>query len=144
MSHYCVNNSTFLENLLQTNRRAGVPEDTLDLIESYASLRLSRNQELNFYSSARPVSPRDRDLQVFLSKNQHLDPRALNFLAAYHQEMKASNLACVYNRDHLAQLLDVPLPRLHSLSSDSRANYHVFTSPKPAGSPGKFWLRRQI
>lgn len=94
MSKLCDNKTAFLEHLLQVNQQAGVAPDVLDLIESYANLRFSRNKELTFYTTNRPVAPQDKKLLEFLQKNSQVDQRALNFLIAYYREMKSSNLTC--------------------------------------------------
>ncbi len=138
----CIEKDIFLQNLVEVNQRAGVDPDVLDLIESYASLRLAHNREVNFYNSARPVSKRDNVLQTFLLKNQHLDKQAKNFITAYYQEMKGSNLCCIFNTDHLAHLLETPLTRLYSLTRD-RGNYHIFTIKKSSGTDRTIQAPRQ-
>lgn len=132
----CTENSIFLKNLVEVNQQAGVDSEVLDLVESYASLRLAHNREVDFYNSARTVSEKDTDLQAFLEKNKNLDERTRNFLIAYYQELKDRHLRCIFSSDHLAHLLQTPLPRLHALTRDSR-NYHVFTIKKSNGADRK-------
>ena len=128
----CTENSIFLKNLVVVNQRAGVDPEVLDLVESYASLRLAHNLGVDFYNSACPVSEKDQDLQAFLEKNKNLDERTRNFLISYYQELKDRRLCCIFSSAHLAHLLKTTLPRLHILTRDSR-NYHVFTIKKSNG-----------
>lgn len=132
----CTENSIFLRNLVEVNQRAGVDPEVLDLIESYASLRLAHNHEVDFYNSARPVSEKDQALRAFLEKNKGLDKRTKNFLVAYYQELKDRRLCCIFSSDHLAHLLQTSLPRLHALTRDNR-NYHIFTIKKSNGTDRK-------
>ncbi|HFD32414.1 MAG TPA: RNA-directed DNA polymerase [Gammaproteobacteria bacterium] len=129
----CTEHSIYLRNLVEINQRAGVDSEVLDLIESYARLRLGRNREVDFYNSSRPISEKDPDLRAFLEKNKNLDERTRNFLVAYYQELKDRHLCCIFSSDHLAHLLQISLPRLHALTRDSR-NYHVFTIKKSSGA----------
>lgn len=130
----CSDTSTFLKTLVTVNQRAGVNPEVVDLIESFASLRLAHNREINFYTAARPISAQDVRLQIFLQKNLQLDERAINFITAYWQEMKASRLCCIFSCAHLADLLQTPLVQLHSLSKDQENNYHIFTIKKSSGA----------
>ncbi len=132
----CTEHSIFLKNLVEVNQRADIDPEVLDLIESYASLRLAHNREVDFYNSARPVSEKDTDLQTFLKKNKDLDKRTKNFLIAYYQEVRDRRFCCIFSSDHLAHLLQTPLPHLHALTRGSR-NYHVFTIKKSSGADRK-------
>ena len=122
----CPHTAAFLKTLVTVNQRAGVDPEVVDLIESFAILRLANNRDINFYTAARPISAGDAMLQIFLQKNLHLDERAKNFVTAYWQEMKASRLCCIFSCAHLADLLQTPLDLLHSLSRDQEKNYHIF------------------
>lgn len=130
----CSDTSTFLKTLVTVNQRAGVAPQVIDLIESFALLRLAHNRDIDFYSAAKPISAGDVKLQVFLQKNLQLDERARNFITAYWQEMKASRLCCIFSCAHLADLLQTPLDQLHSLSKDQENNYHTFTIKKSSGA----------
>ena len=133
MLKQCNHKAAFLENLLQVNRQAGVAPEILDLIESYATLRISRNKELAFYSTTRPISDQDKELQTFLQKNSHIDQCALNFLSNYYLEMKASRLRCIFSNEHLAHILGTPLNKLRFLGQDNKGNYSRFNIPKNNG-----------
>ena len=129
----CTENSIFLKNLVVVNQRAGVDSEVIDLLESYASLRLANNRKVDFYNSARPVSENDQALQAFLEKNKHLNERTRNFLISYYQELKDRRLCCIFSTEHLAHLLQTSLPRLYALTRNRR-NYHVFTIKKSNGA----------
>ena len=133
----CSDTTTFLKTLVTVNQRAGVDPEVVDLIESFALLRLAHNREIDFYTAARPIAARDVMLQVFLRKNLHLDERTRNFITAYWQEMKASRLCCIFSCAHLADLLQTPLDQLHFLSKDQEKNYHIFTIKKSSGADRK-------
>lgn len=133
----CPHKAAFLKTLVTVNQRAGVDPEVVDLIESFALLRLANNRDINFYTAARPISAGDAMLQIFLQKNLHLDERAKNFVTAYWQEMKASRLCCIFSCAHLADLLQTPLDLLHSLSRDQEKNYHIFTINKSSGADRK-------
>lgn len=130
----CSDTSVFLQNLVSINQRAGVHPDIVDLVESYATLRLAHNREIDFYNAARPISTGNKTLQEFLSKNSHLDVRARNFITAYWQEMQASRLCCIFSCSHLAHHLKTPLDELYSLSKERTKNYHIFTIKKSSGT----------
>ena len=130
----CNEKKLFLENLLLVNRQAGVDSEVVDLIESYARLRLARNRKVDFYE-ARPsaVIKKDPMLQDFLQKNSQLDQRALNFLTAYYLEMKNAGLTCLFNCAHLSHVLNVPLKKLRFMARDS-CSYYKFAIPKANGT----------
>lgn len=130
----CSETTTFLQNLVTVNQAAGVDPEVVDLIESYAALRMAHNREIDFYNAARPISHGDKDLQEFIRKNSHLDEGAKNFITAYWQEMKAARLCCIFSCAHLAHLLKTPLEQLYSLSRDRGKNYHIFTIKKSSGA----------
>ena len=133
----CSDPTIFLKTLVTVNLRAGVDPEVVDLIESFALLRLAHNREIDFYTAARPISDRDVLLKAFLLKNNHLDERVKNFITAYWQEMKASRLCCIFSCAHLADLLQTPLDQLYPLSREQRGNYHIFHIKKSSGADRK-------
>jgi len=129
----CSDTTTFLHNLRTVNQRAGVDNEVVDLIESFVYLRLKHNHEIDFYNAAKPIPTGNKALQEFLRKNSHLDERAKNFITAYWQEMKASNLCCIFSCSHLAHLMQTPLDQLYSLARNQENNYQTFTIKKSSG-----------
>ncbi len=130
----CDNATTFIKNIVEVNKRAGVAPDVINLIESYSFLRLRNNNEIDFYNSAKPFKPADKRLTQFIEKNKHLDERAKNFITAYYQEMQAHNLVCVFNTSHLAHLLEISLDDVHSLAKAPQKHYRIFSISKSNGS----------
>lgn len=133
----CSDSDKFVSNLIEVNRRAGVNNDTIDIIESFAKLRLSRNLAVDFFGSAKPVSKSDRQLTTFLQKNDSLDDRVTRFITAYWQEMRASNLTCVINSEHLSHILNTPLDILYLIARNPARNYRTFTIKKATGGNRK-------
>ncbi len=130
----CLKPKEFLENLVEVNMRAGVAPDIIDLLESYARLRLRKKQSIDFYSLTRPVDKKDALLASFLEKNSSLDQRAKNFIVAYYQEMKEQNLLCILNNSHLAHLLQTPLEDLYFFAKVPNKNYQIFSISKSNGN----------
>lgn len=139
----CPDTASFLKTLVEVNLRAGVDPEIVDLLESFAALRLTHHREVDFYNAAKPVSAGDLRLQKFLQKNVHLDQGAKTFLTAYWQEMKGSGLCCIFNCAHLAQLLQTPLDQLYTLSKGRDENYHQYTIKKSSGAPRKIQAPNQ-
>lgn len=130
---YCSNPEHFLQTIVETNKRAGVDDDLIDLIESYAALRLARNREIDFFNGARPVAQNDYVLTSFLARNTDLDERTKSFLTAYFQEMRDARLTCVLNRTHLASMLGTSLTELYQLTRNPGRHYHIFHIGKSDG-----------
>ena len=130
----CHNNNTFLTQLRLANQCAGVEPEVVDLIEAYASLKLQRNQLLDFYQPIPKTYKPDKFLLDFLAKNQHLDQRVQNFLISYYQEINSGRIRCIFNSTHLSQVLETPLEQLQILARSERRAYHSFYIPKKNGS----------
>ncbi len=127
----CGHKEAFLTNLRLTNHRAGVEPEIIDLIEAYARLRLAREKAVDFFCGSIPVQ--DGKLKELLYKNRHLDPKVLNFLAAYYLEMKNLGHKCVLTPTHLTRILDISPERLNWLACDAKNHYKRFVMKKRDG-----------
>ncbi|MEW6518570.1 MAG: reverse transcriptase family protein [Thermodesulfobacteriota bacterium] len=130
-ANLCGNKEEFIKNLRHINQRAEVDPDIIDLLETFAGLRLERNKDVVFYDSDLII--KDKILLDFISKNKNLDSRVLNFLAAYFLEMKSRGLYCLFNPAHLANLLHTPLLQLIHLATGKANNYVRFFAAKRNG-----------
>jgi len=130
---HCSNPEHFIRTIVETNRRAGIDDDLIDLIESYAVLRLARNREVDFFNGAKSTAKHNHELESFLVRNSHLDEETKNFLVAYFQEMRDARLTCVLNLAHLANLLQTSLTELEQMAKSPEKYYQIFHIGKPGG-----------
>lgn len=141
----CKKKETYLSNLKTVNTQAGVEPELVDLIVAYARLRLEKHLDVTFYQEGIGQKiDKHPYIKAIIDKNKEVDPRVLNFLAAYYLEMNNRRLLCIYNRQHLADTLGVSVSHLERLAATASRKYsHFFAIKKKAADNVKSWRPTQ-
>ncbi len=122
----------FLSNLRLVNERAGVKAEVIDLLEAFARMELDRDRPV----CLPPPRPQhlDKNVREFVSKNHHLPPQALDFLAAYCQHLHEQNVIFLLNSAHLAKTLSLTPNELNQLAATAEKQYFSYQILKNDGS----------
>ena len=127
-----IEKESFLATLYELNEKSGVDPEVIELLIAYVKLRINNDKTLNLYVQG-PGSKSPQGLDDFLKKNNHLDSRSSAFLSNYFLELHRKGLVTVFNREHLASILDTPLEKLENLSSSVSNSYSRFQISKKSG-----------
>ena len=123
----------YVSNLIEINKRAGVDPEVIDLIAAYGRLCLQQGKEPKFYEEKTFFKTNKPTVKALIEKNPQLDKRSLSFLVSYAEMMRDSRLPFIFNRSHLAELLEIQEDKLKQLIAVKGKFYHSFFIPKSNG-----------
>jgi RNA-directed DNA polymerase len=144
-------------NLGLVQRQAGVDPEVAELVVSYGRMLVDSGEPLTFdVDPFLPGSREERLLSALRENSPGIDPRFLNFLAAWSGRMERQNRIAIFNRADLARQLGMTLAELKVVIGrrasfyrrtsipKRNGNFRIIHSPRAPLRPVQNWILRSV